>query len=186
MSRPRGGTVRHEFTPEAMLSILQYSQKLKPGVSFADSLSSTASVLHGQTVGSDLSTEFDSGSCPLPSFETLRMARVKLDCISMLWQRFLASSFSFRRFLLYDSSPQIGHDYLIVREDRIRLPLRGVLGPELRAMYDINACYEERLMPLSTLGRGNTGRAKNMGTYAIYICWNQTATANFITRGVKC
>ena len=80
-----------------------------------------------------------------------------------MWQRFLASSFSFRRFLLYDSSPQIGHDYLIVREDRIRLPFRGVLRPELRAIYDINACYEERLMPLSTVGRGNTGRAKKHG-----------------------
>ncbi len=75
--------------------------------------------------------------------------------VMMLWERQLHSRFRFVRLLFVDSSPQFGHNFLCIREDRVSIPL-AVTSVE-RSKFDINAHFETRVLPLSTLGLGQAG-----------------------------
>ena len=88
------------------------------------------------------------------------MSRVRLDVMAILYERMLAKSFRFTRYILMDSSPQRGYNFLCVREDRVAIPVDQLLSPEMRANFDINSGFQTRLCPLSTLGVGNAGLVK--------------------------
>ena len=97
-----------------------------------------------------------------PSDNTQRMARVRLDIMNILFERRLFLKMRCRRFLMVDSSPQLGHNFLCVREDRIMIPRATCLGSDFRVHFDINQNFESRLCPLSTLGLGHAGMVKKL------------------------
>ena len=70
-----------------------------------------------------------AGAVKIPSRSTLLGARQKLDILSMYYQRRINKSGVFIRHLSIDSSPQVRHDFLCVRERRIRVA-DGLQGPE--------------------------------------------------------
>ena len=153
-----GSRVRHEA--EGTLNCLLFADNLKPGVSMGGALADAAPMFLGRTsaVG-ELQDDLRQERVRVPSLRWLVTCRLKLDLLSMLWQRFLQTMFVFIRYIMMDASPQLGADYFIVREDRVRIPLQDH-GPAFRAAYNINDFYEERIMPLSTLGLGRSGGAK--------------------------
>ena len=104
------GAVSHTFTGEAMLQFLQFSANLRPGASVSTSLSDAASILLGRNnpVVQELRTDT---LAPLPSLNLMRMARVKLDMMSILFERRLFLRYRFVRYLLIDSSPQLGFNF---------------------------------------------------------------------------
>ena len=64
-----------------------------------------------------------------------------------------------RRYVMADSSPQLGLSFLVVREDRIRIPRCSDL-----VVHDVglrlSRSFESRLCVLSTIGRRNATLAK--------------------------
>ena len=60
-----------------------------------------------------------------------------------------------------DASKKFGCNYLCVREDRVLIP-RTDFGAEFRVKYDINANFQSRICPLSTLGLGHAGAVSKL------------------------
>ena len=152
MSVRQFGAIERRFTPEAILTCLDVAGDLKPGKSLAGTFGKVANLFFGR--GNGLSVDLQRGAVPVPSLGLLRTSRVKLDYMDILFQRQLFLKFTYRRYWLVDSSPQLGYDFLCVREDRIRIPRCDDWTVELRALYDINAGFETRICPLSTLAHG--------------------------------
>jgi hypothetical protein len=152
------GNVDHRFEPDALLRCLQLSHCIRPGFSLRDALAASAPILHGAQ-GNALAAALESGEHPIPSISLMRAARLRLDFLSIMFERRLFMNFYYRRYLLIDSSPQLGFNMLCVREDRVRFP-RGSFGADFRKAYDLSANFESRICPLSTLGAGHAGLVK--------------------------
>ena len=155
----QGGTVKHIFTPEGILSCLKFAGNLKPSANISDALADAAEVLSGadDPVVHDILAR---DSHEVPSLNLLRMARVRLDIMSILFERRLFMKYRYIRYFLVDSSPQLGRNFLCVREDRVAIPRNDFVTMWFRAQFDINSTFETRICPLSTLGVGNAGLAK--------------------------
>ena len=153
-----GGTVEHRFSVSSVLSCLQFSAYLKPGATVRGALAAAAPILQGPE-GDRVAQQLRDGETPVPSIDLMRMARLRLDFMSIMFERQLFMQFQYRRYILVDSSPQLGFNFLCCREDRVRFP-RGDFGADFRRAYDINAAFESRLFPLSTLGVGAAGLVK--------------------------
>ena len=80
------GTVRHRYTPHGRLSCLKLAASLKPSASLKDALASAADILLG-TESQSVQTQLHRGDIPLPSVDRLRMARLRLDFFSMMFER---------------------------------------------------------------------------------------------------
>ena len=94
------------------------------------------------------------GYVTLPSPETLRMAHVEIDLASMMWERALQKTNTYLRYFYADASPQLDWNFLMVREDRIRLPRRS--DPSTLPVYfNLSDHYEERICPASVIGHRN-------------------------------
>jgi len=91
--------------------------------------------------------------------------------MAILFQReLLRIGARYLRYIMIDSSPQLGCNYLCVREDRIKLPGFALMSPQARASYDRNEGFETRIMPLSTLGLGHAGLVKKgINTANLYL-----------------
>ena len=68
--------------------------------------------------------------------------------------------------ILVDSSPQLGRNYLCVREDRFRYPRAIAHDSSLMLKYDWSKSFETRIMPLSTLGKGRSGTSRKTNNIA--------------------
>ena len=90
----------------------------------------------------------------LPSIDILRQARVRLDMMHFIFEQQLWLKILYRRYIMIDSSPQLGFDFLIVREYRIRIPVADALDPLVRQRLNLNDCFEERICPVSVVGAG--------------------------------
>jgi hypothetical protein len=171
------GTVDRRYTPQAILSSLQLARRLKPSAQLGESLSHAADLFFG--ADSELGTDLRNGAVPMPSVDLLRMARVRLDLMSILWERRLSGLFRYARYIMIDSSPQLGFNFLCMREDRIAIPRDAFISPEYRASFDINAGFETRICPISTLGLGNAGAVKKgLNTAGVYLM-ESTAMVQF-------
>ena len=67
----------------------------------------------------EVNDQLASGELKLPGAEVLRVATIKLDMISSIYQRHLMESNCYRRYFSMDASFQSGYDWLIGREDRV-------------------------------------------------------------------
>jgi hypothetical protein len=96
----------------------------------------------------------------LPSLGLLRASRVRLDLLSITYERKLFLRYRYARYILVDSSPQLGTNFLICREDRIGFAREEFCCNVVRSQININDRFSTRICPVSTLGLGNKGVTK--------------------------
>ena len=106
-----------------------------------------------------LRLQLQSPLAQLPSYWSLQHARVKLDLLNILYERKLANEWCYLRYIMVDSSPQCGRDYLCCIEERIRLP-KGNFSSQYWCNFDLNSGFEKREMQLSTLAGGHATHVK--------------------------
>lgn len=72
---------------------------------------------------SDLVKKIEQGDLSFPSARQQYRHAQTLDIMNMLHQRAINKKWYVPRWLTIDSSPQLGHDFLIVKERRALLPM---------------------------------------------------------------
>jgi hypothetical protein len=152
------GNVGHLYTVDGLWACLKLASHLKPSSSLQNVLSDAAVVILGES-SRDLQLDLSRGKVVLPGIQTLRLARVRLDIFEIMFERQLFMRYKYRRYVMADSSPQLGLNFLVVREDRIRIPRCNddvVLDVGLR----LSRSFESRLCVLSTIGRRSATLAK--------------------------
>ena len=81
------GTVKHRFTPSAILRSLVFQKHLRPGGSLADALAAGSHSLLDDRTADSVSRDLSDGRCALPSVSLLRVSRLRLDIISVLYSQ---------------------------------------------------------------------------------------------------
>ena len=169
------GAVDHRWTPRGIILCLQLALTLRPGVPLAECLAAAVMLLVTQPDAVQLRKDLLSGAIPLPSVGMLRQARVRLDLMNIMFQRSLLRAFWFIRFISVDSSPQLGRNFLCMREDRIRFNRADMYNVEALLNYDYNANFETRVCPLSTLGTGHASAVKKcVNVASVYLMETET------------
>lgn len=148
-----GGIVAHRYTVPHMLAYLKFAQSLKPSAGVNNELADAAEVLLGPSTA-PVQNELRAGCMPTSSGELLRMAKLRLDMCSMVFEQLSFAKWAHRRYLSYDASEMNGHDYLLVREDRFRYPRNADFGPDFWMRYDIASNWETRICLASVIGVG--------------------------------
>ncbi len=126
----------------------------------------------------DLQLDLSRGKVVLPGIQILRLARVRLDIFEIMFERQLSMRYKYRRYVMADSSPQLGQSFLVVREDCIRIPRCSdivVLDVGLR----LSRSFESRLCVLSTIGRRNATLAKKSVNGAFAYMMESATDAQF-------
>ena len=127
---------------DAILSSLQLAALLKPSATLRDAVAAAAPLVASLAAsGVALPPLVLLSERPLPSLDLMRRSRIRLDLMSMMFQRQLFLKHKFLRYLVVDASPQLGMQFLCMREDRILLP-QGDFSVELRHALDLNAAFE--------------------------------------------
>ena len=129
-----------------------------------EALADAEQFLHGST-SNGLQEALRGRSFTLPSDESLRAARLKLDMLTFIWERRLQPVNVYLRYLFVDSSPQFGSNYLCMREDRISIP-RGQYNCVFSHSTDLTNHFETRVCVASVTGHRNAGamkKASNVG-----------------------
>ena len=158
--RAQTGCVERRYSVDAILSFLEFANNLKPAESSVrNALSAAAGIFFGEQ-GRDLIVDLRDGTHPLPGAKLLRCSRIRLDLMTMRYQQQLFLRFSKIHYMLIDSSPQLGLDFLIVLEDIITLPEDCTLLLLRRCQLLLNTCWETMLQSLSSLGYGRSGVVK--------------------------
>ena len=169
MCSTHGGTVLHQWTARGILLCLSFCNALRPGAKIEEALADAARLFFGEE-GSWLASVLENKTLPMPGLNLVRQARIRLDLCSMMFERLLFVTWAYIRYLIIDSSPQLGRNFLCTREDRIRFPRNLLYNSEERSRFDLNSGFESRIMPLTTLGVG-TGSAlkKSVNCSALYL-----------------
>ena len=147
------GSCPHVYSPEVVLSCLNLYSNMKPAASINNVLGHAATLFFGRLEAAPLVSELASGDIKLPSPKLLQEARLRLDILSMLYERKQFLRFNYWRYLNPDSSPQLGFQWMVCREDRFVLPASTCSNLLAYMGLDLNACFETCLMSLSTYGR---------------------------------
>jgi hypothetical protein len=122
------GVVSHHFTPAGLIACLKFASNLKASADICTALADACEVLFGPRSG--MVDALRKKEYRLPSISLLRVARVRLDLMSILFQRQLFFRYTHVRYLLIDSSLQVGFNILCVREDRFAIPRDEFVCPE--------------------------------------------------------
>ena len=86
LSTPQAaGTVHHRFTPSAILDCLLLAGNLRPQASLEDTLAMAASLLFGRA--NSLSRDIRQRMYALPGLSLLRLSRVRLDMMNILFHK---------------------------------------------------------------------------------------------------
>ena len=85
--------------------------------------------------------------------------------MDILFERRLFLRFDCKRYLVTDSSPQLGHNFQCVREDRFIIPNDLCADIVVRAKLDIGHYFETRICPLSTFGAGRAGVRNHLSNW---------------------
>ena len=109
----------------------------------------------GQTLGGELR----AGRHTLPSPDTLRMARLRLDMLSIMFERQVFMQYAYFRYIWIDGSPQLGWNWLVMREDRLRIA-RCNENAVFEAWFAMSTVYERRTCVASVVGHKNANLAK--------------------------
>ena len=88
-----------------------------------------------------------SGSIRLPSRSVILRARQKLDILQMYWQRRVNAKHAFIGHLSIDASPQVKHNFLCMKERRVKITDALTKG-------SAGASFEHRSLPVTALGHG--------------------------------
>ena len=120
--RTKSGAVKHLYNPETILKCLQLARCKKAGCSVQDVLVEAAGLLLDDDDAKKVGQDFQDGDAVLPAVDLIRSARLRLDMLSVVYQQryFLRSNVV--RYLLIDSSPQLGFKFLCTIEDVFVIP----------------------------------------------------------------
>ena len=163
------GAVSSVWTARGTILCLRLASSLRPSVCLGEGLADSARLFFGPD-GEAFAQQLESGQLPLPGLGCMRQARLRLDLVNILFQRFLFTISYCIRFFLVDSSPQLGRNYLCVREELVRYPREMMHLPEVRAAFNLNDGFESRIMPLSTLGNSRaSGLKKTLNVAGLYL-----------------
>ena len=148
-----GGVVTHHYEPIHVIASLELRGLLKPSASLKDVFTTVGSFLFGREA-SDVFSPAALASVQLPSIDIQREGRIRLDVISILWERHIFNSYYAWRYLSPDSSPQLGWQWLVLREDSFRFN-KVDFSSEQDAFTrgNFNAALQSRTCTLSTFGR---------------------------------
>jgi len=180
------GTVSHRYTPAGILRCLQLDRLLKPSVTLGQALSASSALLLEPIEHEALARDIQDHNIHLPSIAVLRSARVRLDIMAVLLEQgnWLRRDQIF--FLLVDSSPQMGIDFLCVIEDSFVLPSPESVQAWLAIDTNLESGYSSQIDLMSSLGGGRSGLAKkslNVANGRLMKCKDDAA---FHTRRRQC
>ena len=148
------GVVTHSYRPEVILNSLCLKAALLPSVQLADALKLTAPFFFGHD-GSSAFTSQSLAEIDLPSDNVLRDGRIKIDSLAVLWERKSFDMYMYWRYLSPDASPQLGWQWLVLREDRFAFPkekFESETSAAIAANFD--EALQSRTCHLSVYGRG--------------------------------
>ena len=97
-----------------------------------------------------------------PGIDLLRQSRLRLDLMSILFERRFFLRFEVNRYLMIDASSHFGYNLQCIREDRTVVPAELSADIFRRAGLDLLPYYESRICPLSTSGHGGAGLRKHI------------------------
>ena len=166
--RAQAGAVAFRWTVWGILAVLVLAAGVKPGATIASVLSA-ASMLFFGLAGRQLAADIRSGVIPLPSNELLRQARIRLDLLSILYERKRHKKTKFFRYLLADASSMLGRNFLCIREDRVGYPRDEAENYTFFSTFDLNSGYETSVKPLSIMGEGWSSAVKK--TFNMCACF---------------
>ena len=152
----------HAFEPGAVLSYLKIAASMKASASLPTLLGDVAEMFFGREPAKELVQAWATQVLRLPGLDILRHARMRLDVLSIIYEQRLFLRFDIVRFLIVDSSPQLGWNFQLAREDRLLLPHRIAADICLRADIDLNKHFGTRIMPCSTYGVGKGSAVKHV------------------------
>lgn len=154
------GMAQYTFDVEAIVSSILVSWKLRD----TKHLESVARLIWRLTLpdatAQRLCDELRDGSMKLPKGGVVYLWQVKVDMSFSVWQQELCVRLKGVRFLMVDSSPQCGFNYLGAVETRIRRPANEdpttiYLNSGIEALEAFFQRYFERhYLPLSAMGWG--------------------------------
>ena len=101
-------------------------------------LAASAAFFYGADDGEHIAHELVSGGITLPGADVLRDAKVRLECIDLLWERQQMDHYDYWRYLNPDGSPQLGWLWLALREDRVAFPKMDFPHEDLQASADVD------------------------------------------------
>jgi hypothetical protein len=149
------GAVSHRYSVRGLIQYLKLGKNLKPSANMCDALAASAEILLG-AVGQTLAARIQNRELHLPSLDLLRASRMRMDYLSIMFQRQLFLRGTALVYQLVDSSPQLGFDILAVILDKIFIPHAQSLNIVLRLGLDLNANFSSQICPLSSVGSGNS------------------------------
>ena len=116
LTRPVLGATEFRYERGRLLDCLKFASHLSPGANMSDALVDACHVLHGSSTN-NVQGELRAGEFQIPSPNTLRMARLKLDYLSVMFERLVFLRFRYIRYVYIDASPQMGFNFLCMREN---------------------------------------------------------------------
>lgn len=97
--------------------------------------------------------DLEAGRWRIPVRHSVARWQVRLDIMTMSWEREVSARNFILRYLIPDSSPQGGYNFFCCREDQICVP-RSLAAPERRVACDVGTIFRRLPLPVSTLGYG--------------------------------
>jgi len=158
-SKPLAGTVQRSYSAEGLLKCLELASLLKNTADLTSVLCASASIFFGDQASS-ITDGLRSRKFAMPSLALMRQARLRLDYLSIMWQRREFLRYKSIRYLLCDSSPQLGWNIFGVLEDRVIIPEAATLSLHLYMQLELNEHWESEVLPLSSSGLGHAGAVK--------------------------
>jgi hypothetical protein len=149
-----GGIVTHRFEPATMLKSLLLKSKMKASQTLQSILAVSSWFLFGPDASQSIAEELPRVT--LPSDGRLREATVRLELLATLHSRNDSQKHITWRYLNPDSSPQLGWDWLVMREDTFKFSKDIYTCDEELVCADFNQAYDSNTTMLSTLGRGRS------------------------------
>lgn len=135
------------WTPRAILSCISVAWSLKNTDEFQQV------IVNSLDFASACTDQDIIAPIRFPASYTIRRWRIHVDCMTMLFRRwqFQQGVFSSTYFTLgADASPQLQHNYLIVKEEAMQMPM--VDARDTNPMRHL--VVESRIKPVTTLGWG--------------------------------
>lgn len=167
MRQTHRGAIEHKWTVKGLLDCLRFAESLRPGVPVSRAVADAVRFLFGESAY-DVADMIDKKELPVPGLDSMRRARLRLDMATMYYERSLLKDFFYIRFLSIDASPQLGRNFLCVREDRIKFPRSKLYDYDWIAKFDLNNGFESRILPVSTIGHGKANAiAKAVNTASL-------------------
>ena len=154
----QGGIVEYRYAPSTILDALEMKSKLKSGISIAEGLKAAVPLLLPRGIARQVVEEMADEA--FPSDSRLREASIRVELLNCLYERKQNRIHTTWRYLNPDSSPQLGWDWLVIREDSWSFPNEEYTCNEQIADANFNRDFKSQTNMLSTLGRGHGGLLK--------------------------